>query len=728
MKEKEVVLQILGMHCTACATGIELGLKRLDGVLEAGVNFATKEAVVKYDEDKVTVDKIKAAVKRGGYEAVERVGDVSEKRRKEVRERTLLFFIGLSLTVPIVIITYFAAFPQKNIVLLTLATPVQFIVGWHFYRGAFSSVRNRFADMNVLVALSSSVAYFYSAYVTFFEPGEMGFFEAAAIVVTTITLGMLLEDIAVERTGDAIKKLMSIQPKTATVFRDGDEKEVSVDTVQVGDTVVVKPGNRIPVDGTVVDGHTYVDESMVTGESVPVEKNVGDTVFSGTVNKTGTVKFQAEKVSLETTLAQIVRLAREVQASKAPIQRIADKVVNVFVPVVVAISILTFTLWLFAFHDQALALTTTVAVLAISCPCALGIATPAAIMIGVGKGAENGVLIKNTAVLEVVKNLDTVVFDKTGTLTRGKLEVTDIAAEDKRGLLTVAAVAEKWSEHPIGQAVVRKAETEGISVPEPEAFEALPGFGVTAEVKGEKVLIGNRALMRNNNVSVTRLESEIEKLEGEGKTVLIVAVEGTAAGALAVSDTVKEHSKEAISTLQKMGLKVIMLSGDTNRTSQAIAKQLGVDDVIAEVVPAQKVETIKKLQAEGRFVAMVGDGINDAPAITQANVGVAIGSGTDVAVDAGDIVLIKDDPRDVATSIVLSRKTLAKIRQNLFWAFFYNAIMIPLAAGVLHPSLGVLIPPEAAATSMILSDLTVVGNSMLLRRFKPEKKHDGPAR
>lgn len=727
MKQKEVVLQILGMHCTACATGIESGLKRLDGVIDAGVNFATKEAVVKYDEDKVTVDKIKAAVKRGGYEAVERVEDVSEKRREEVRERMLLFFIGLALTVPIVIITYFTAFPQKNYVLLALATPVQFIVGWHFYRGAYSSLRNRFADMNVLVALSSSVAYVYSAYVTFFQPGEMGFFEAAAIVVTTITLGMLLEDMAVERTGDAIKKLMSIQPKTATVIRDGNEKDISVDDVQVGDTVAVKPGNRIPVDGTVVDGHTFVDESMVTGESVPVEKDVGDTVFSGTINKTGTVKFQAEKVGLETTLAQIVRLAREVQASKAPIQRIADKVVNVFVPVVVAISILTFTLWLFVLKDQALAVTTTVAVLAISCPCALGIATPAAIMIGVGKGAENGVLIKNTAVLEVAKNLDTVVFDKTGTLTRGKLDVTDVAAEDKtglykKGLLTIAAVAEKWSEHPIGQAIVRKAESEGINVSDPEAFEALPGFGVTAQVKGKKVLIGNRALMQNNNVSLTRLESEIEKLEGEGKTVLIVAVEGAAAGALAVSDTVKEHSKEAISTLQKMGLKVAMLSGDTKRTSAAIAKQLGVDTVIAEVVPAQKVEEIKKLQAEGHFVAMVGDGINDAPAITQANVGIAIGSGTDVAVDSGDIVLIKDDPRDVATSIELSRKTLAKIRQNLFWAFFYNLIMIPLAAGVLHPSLGVLIPPEAAATSMILSDITVVGNSMLLRRFKPQKK------
>ena len=719
MKEKEVVLQILGMHCTACATGIESGLKRLDGVMEAAVNFATKEAMVKYDEDKVTLDKIKATVKRGGYEAVERIEDVSEKRRKEVRSRMLLFFFGLILTVPIAIISFLLMFPEKNYVLLALATPVQFVVGWHFYKGAYGSIRNRFADMNVLVALSSSVAYFYSAIATFFMPDGMGFFDASAVVITTITLGMLLEDMAVERTGDAIKKLMSLQPNTATVIQEGQETAISIDAVQIGDTVIVKPGERIPVDGTVMEGRTFVDESMITGESVPVEKKVGDTVFGGTINKTGSMKFQAEKVGLETTLAQIVRLAREVQASKAPIQRLADKVVNIFVPLVVSISILTFVVWFFVFNNQGLALTTMVAVLAISCPCALGIATPAAIMIGVGKGAENGVLIKNSAVLEVVQNLDTVVFDKTGTLTRGKLDVTDIVADDEKSVLDIAAVAEKWSEHPIGQAIVRKAEGEGNDVAEPEAFEALPGFGVSAKVEGKNVLIGNRALMRNNGISIEHLEREAEKLETEGKTVLIVASEGKAIGAVAVSDTAKEHSKEAVETLRKMGLNVIMLSGDTKTTAEAIAKQLGINEVLAEVVPAQKVEEIKKLQSKGHFVAMVGDGINDAPAITQANVGIAIGSGTDVAVDSGDIVLLKDDPRDVATSIKLSRKTLSKIKQNLFWAFFYNLIMIPLAAGVLQPFLGVLIPPEAAATSMILSDITVVGNSMLLRRFKP---------
>jgi len=719
MKEKEVVLQILGMHCPACAQGIETVLGRMDGIIEGKVNFVAKEAIIKFDEEKISLDKIKAAIKRGGYEAVEQVEDTVEKRRKEVRNRMLLFFFGLALTIPIVFITYFLTFPEKNYVLLALTTPVQFVVGFHFYRGAYNSIRNRFADMNVLVALSASTAYIYSVYSTFFPAGGMAFYEASAVVITTITLGLLLEDMAVERTGETIKKLMALQPKTAIVARDGEEKEIPIDEVQVGDIIIVKPGERIPVDGAVIEGRSFIDESMITGESVPVEKLVGNAVYSGTINKTGTLKFKAEKIGLETTLSQIVRLAREVQASKAPIQRLADKVVNVFVPIVVTIAIFALLVWHFAFKDEMMALTTAVSVLAISCPCALGIATPAAIMLGVGKGAESGVLIKNSAVLEVVKNLDTVVFDKTGTLTKGKLEVTEIIAEDKKALLEVSAIAEKRSEHPIGEAIVKKAESEGITVGEPDSFEALPGFGVAGKIKRKKILIGNRALMMNNRIAIEHLESEIERLEGEGKTVLIAAVNGNASGLLAVSDTLKEHSKEAVETLQKMGLKVVMLSGDTKRTAEAIAKQLGINEVLAEVVPAQKVEEIKKLQSQGRFVAMVGDGINDAPAITQANVGIAIGSGTDIAIEAGDIVLIKDDPRDVAVSIKLSRKTLGKIKQNLFWAFFYNVIMIPLAAGVLFPSLHILIPPEAAATSMILSDITVVGNSMLLRRWNP---------
>lgn len=720
MNEKEVVLQILGMHCPACAQGIEKGLSRLDGVVDAKVNFATKEAIVKFDSDKIAVEKLKATVKRGGYEAVEQVEDSAEKRHKEVRRQMLLFVFGLALTIPIVFITYFLSFPDKSYVLLALATPVQFIVGWHFYRGAYNSLRIRFADMNVLVALSASTAYGYSVLSTLYFNGEMMFFEASAVVITTITLGMLLEEMAVEKTGATIKKLMALQPKSAIVQRDGGEIEISVDEVLTGDVVIVRPGMRIPVDGKLVDGHSFVDESMITGESVPVEKTMNSNVFSGTINKTGTFKFRAEKVGKETMLAQIVRLAREVQASKAPIQRLADKVVNVFVPVVVAIATGAFLVWHFWFGDTGLALTTMVSVLAISCPCALGIATPAAIMIGVGKGAENGILIKNNAVLEVAKNINTVVFDKTGTLTKGKLEVADIVAEDPKQVLRVAATAEKRSEHPIGESIVRKAEDMGIVVSEPDSFEALPGFGISAKLKKQKILLGNVALMKDNKVSMNHLEQSIEKLEGEGKTVLVVAIDGKAVGLLGVSDTLKEQSKEAVQSLKEAGLKVVLLSGDTKRTANAVAKQLGIDEVLAEIVPAGKVEEIKKLQDQGRFVAMVGDGINDAPAITQANVGIAVGGGTDIAVEAGDIVLIKDDPRDVAVAIKLSKKTFGKIKQNLFWAFFYNALMIPLAAGVLYPSLHVLIPPEFAAAAMVVSDITVVGNSMLLRRWKPQ--------
>jgi|SRR5271157_113984 len=718
MKEREVILQILGMSCPSCSEGIQAGLARLDGVMEAKVNFASKEAIVRFDEDKIGLDKIKAAIKRGGYEAVEQIEDTSEKRRKQVKNRVLLFSIGLAFTIPILLISYLTEFSQKDYVLLVLATPVQFVVGWHFYRDAYVSIRNRFADMNVLVALSATAAYAYSVYSTFFLQGTV-FYDASAVVITTITLGVLLEEMAIERTGETLKRLMALQPKTAIVISGGQKKEIPINEVQVGDTIIVKPGERIPVDGSVIGGRTFVDESMISGESVPVEKAEGDTVLAGTMNKTGILKFTAEKVGFETTLAQIVRLTREVQASKAPIQRMADRVVNMFVPMVVSVSVAVFLVWHFGFLNDNLALTTMVSVLAISCPCALGIATPAAITIGVGDGAENGILIKNNAILEVVKNLDTIVFDKTGTLTKGQLEVTDIIGGDSNSILQVAAAVEKWSEHPIGQAIVRKAQSEKLVFGEPDSFEALPGFGVVTEFDGKKVLIGNRVLMQNNSVSVERFESDIQRLEAQGKTVLMVAVSGRVLGALALSDTLKDHSKQAVETLQKMGLNVIMLSGDTKRTAEAVAKQLGISEVMAEVIPAQKVEEIRKLQGQGRFVAMVGDGINDAPAITQANVGIAIGSGTDVAVEAGDLVLIKDDPRDVATAIDLSKKTFNKIRQNLFWAFFYNVIMIPLAAGVLYPSLGVLIPPEAAAISMILSDITVVGNSLLLRRWKP---------
>jgi len=706
------------MHCPACAQRIENNLSKLNGIIEAKVNYVSKEAIVRFNSDKTNIDKIKETIKKTGYEAIEQIEGIAEKRKKATKRKLLLFFIGLALTIPIVAITYFPSFPEKNLLLLALTTPVQFIVGWHFYKGAYNSLKNKFADMNVLVALSASAAYSYSLYSTIFNDASV-FYEASAVVITTITLGMLLEEMAVQKTGETIKKLMELQPKTAIVVQNGNEREIPVEKVKVNDIVIIKPGEKIPVDGVVISGHSFIDESMITGESIPVEKNVGDTVYSGTVNEAGTLKFRATKVGKETTLAQIVKLTREVQTSKAPIQRIADKVVNLFVPIVIIIAAAAFTIWFSFLQNETLALTTLVSILVIACPCALGIATPAAIMIGVGKGAENGILIKNSAVLEVVKELDTVVFDKTGTLTKGKLEVTDIITEDKQSFLKIAAVAEKRSEHPVGKAIIKKAESEGITVPEPDSFEALPGLGVAAKFKRNKILLGNRALMRNHKVIIEKLEDNIEKLEKEGKTTLIVAIDGKAVGLLAVSDTIKEHSKNAVKTLQETGLKVVMLTGDTKRTAEAIAKQLGINEVLAEVLPAEKVEEIRKLQNKGRFVAMVGDGINDAPAITQANVGIAIGGGTDIAMEAGDIVLVKDNPQDVAVSIKLSKKTLQKIKQNLFWAFFYNMLTIPLAAGILYPSLGILVRPEIAAATMILSDITVVGNSMLLKRWKP---------
>ena len=706
------------MHCPACAQRIEKALSKTDGILEAGVSFASKEAVVRFDSDRINVNEIKRIIDKAGYEAVEQDESFSvEERRKELNRKLLLFFFGLSLTIPIAVITYFLTFPEKNWVLLALTTPVQFVVGWHFYKGAYTSLKTRFADMNVLVALSSSAAYFYSLFSTIFA-NSMVFFEASAVVITTITLGMLLEEMAVEKTGETIKKLMRLQPKVAVIVRNGDEMEVLVDEVEVGDVVIVRPGERIPVDGTVVAGHSFVDESMITGEAVPVEKNVGDIVFSGTVNKTGTLKFRAVKVGSKTTLAQIVKLTREVQASKAPIQRFADRVVNYFVPAVVLVATSAFAVWYFMYGNLMLALTSFVSVLVIACPCALGIATPAAIMIGVGKGAENGILIKNSAVLEIVRNIDTVVFDKTGTLTKGELEVTNLIPDDKK-ILKMAAVAEKRSEHPIGKAIVKKAESKRIRIPEAESFEALPGLGVTVNFKHKKILVGNIELMKKNKIRIKRFEKDIERLQNEGKTVLVVAVDSKAVGLLAVSDTLKEHSREAVQKLRKMGLKVAMLTGDSKKSAEAVAKQLDINEVLAEVLPAEKVEAIRKLQHQGRFVAMVGDGINDAPAITQANVGIALGGGTDVAIEAGDIVLIKDDPRDVATSITLSKKTLQKIKQNLFWAFFYNMLTVPLAAGILYPFLQVLVRPEIAAATMILSDITVVGNSMLLKRWKP---------
>jgi len=616
-----------------------------------------------------------------------------------------------------------------NVVFFVLATPVQFVAGWRFYRGFWDAIRSRSANMDVLIAIGTSAAWGYSAIVTFLPyVGVRGvdpatYYDTAAVIIGLILLGKYFEEIAKGKASDAIRKLMDLAPRTAHVLRDGREEEVAVELVQLEDLVIIRPGERVPVDGTIVEGFSAIDESMITGESIPVDKKIGDTAIGATVNKTGFLKIRATRVGADTTLSQIIKLVEDAQVARAPIQKLADRVSSVFVPAVVAIATFTFFAWYIPLGQSvAHALLFFIAVLIIACPCALGIATPAAIMVGTGKGAENGLLIKGGEYLEKAHKLTTVVFDKTGTLTKGKPSVTDVAAFGSRSeadVLRLAASAEKGSEHPLGEAIVRAAAARGLPTEDPVDFEAIPGLGIRARIGGRPVLLGNRKLMGDAGVSIAGAEAVLQRFEADGKTAMILAVDATTTGVVAVADTLKDHSIEAVRALKAMGIEVIMMTGDNRRTAEAIARQAGVDRVIAEVLPDQKEEKIKELQGAGKVVSMVGDGINDAPALAQSDVGIALGSGTDVAMEAGGIVLIKDDLRDVVASIQLSRRTVQKIRQNLFWAFFYNAALIPLAAGVLA-GLGIVLNPIIAGAAMGFSSVSVVMNSMTLRRFTPK--------
>lgn len=615
-----------------------------------------------------------------------------------------------------------------NLVFFVLATPVQFVAGYRFYRGFFDAIRNKSANMDVLIAIGTTAAWAYSAVVTFLPffgvplADKGTYYDTAAVIIGLILLGKYFEEIAKGKAGDAIRKLMDLAPRTAHVIRDEREEEIPVELVQVDDLLIVRPGERIPVDGVIVGGFSAIDESMITGESIPVEKKVGDIAIGATINKTGLLRIRATRVGADTTLNQIIKLVEDAQASRAPIQRLADRVASVFVPAVVGIAAFTFFLWSVPLGASvAHALVFFIAVLIIACPCALGIATPAAIMVGTGKGAENGLLIKGGEYLEKAHKLTTVVFDKTGTLTKGRPSVTDIVpvgAIPEEEILRLAASAEKGSEHPLGEAIVRAATSRGPTLEDPNEFEAIPGQGVRAAIGDRHILLGNRMLMTSAGIPVSGAESVLHTMEDAGKTAMILAVDGEVAGVIAVADTLKDHSVEAVRALKAMGIEVVMLTGDNRRTAEAIARQVGVDDVIAEVLPAQKVEVIKDLQKRGKVVAMVGDGINDAPALAQSDVGIALGSGTDVAMEAGGIVLIKDDLRDVVASIQLSRRTVQKIRQNLFWAFFYNTALIPIAAGVLA-GIGIVLNPIIAGAAMGFSSVSVVMNSMTLRRFKP---------
>ena len=733
--QSHVDLKLSGMSCAACAQRIEKVLNKLDGVLKATVNFATETASVEFNSADITVAEMKKAVVNAGYKA-EELGDRSpteleqaEREREIKRQKGLVIFSSI-LSLPLLIYMFVMLFNAHAVVppiimnpyfQFALATPIQFIAGANFYKEAYVALKGRSANMSVLVALGTSAAYLYSV-VTTFSPQWVThrevYYETSAIIITLILLGKTLETIAKGRTSEAIKKLLDLQSKTATVLRDGKEVQIPVEDVQVGDLVLVKPGEKIPVDGVIKEGYSTVDESMLTGESVPVDKKVGDEVIGATINKHGTLTFEATKVGRDTALAQIVKIVEQAQGSKAPIQRMADIISGYFVPVVVVVAIITMAAWYYGADpgNFTRALTNFTAVLVIACPCALGLATPTSIMVGTGKGAENGILIKSGEYLEKAHQLNAVVLDKTGTITKGEPTLTDTVVLDQsyseQTLLKIAAAVEKLSEHPLAQAIVKSAEDKGFTLDKPEHFEAIPGHGVQGTLGGKQILLGTRKLMQENQVDIKEHISQVESLEEQGKTVMLMAISGKPVALIAVADTVKEHSREAITELQKMGIEVWMITGDNTRTARAIAKEVGIDHVLAEVLPEDKAKEVENLRSQGKTVGMVGDGINDAPALVTADVGFAIGTGTDVAIEAADITLMRGDLRGLVASIKLSRATIKNIKQNLFWALFYNTVGIPVAA------LG-LLNPVIAGAAMALSSVSVVSNALRLKKFAP---------
>jgi P-type Cu+ transporter len=728
MKTKEV-LKISGMTCAACSARIERKLNKLDGIENINVNLIAEKATFDYNENKVKLNDIVNMIQGLGYGA-ETEEELSpdqdkEKREKEISKLRISLIISAVLSFPLVVAMITAMLGIQIEILhnaylqLLIALPVQFIIGFRFYKGAFYALKSKSPNMDVLVVMGTSAAFFYSVYNVFYQVVQMGmmkdlYFEASAIIITLILLGKYLEAIAKGKTSEAIKKLMGLQPKTARVIRNNIEQDILIEEVIIGDIIVVKPGEKIPVDGTIVFGNSSIDESMITGESMPTGKKVGDNVIGATINKYGTFKFKTTKIGNGTVLAQIIKMVEDAQGSKAPIQKIADKVSGVFVPIVLAIAVITFLIWFFVVGNTSAAIISAVAVLVIACPCALGLATPTAIMVGTGKGAENGILIKGGEHLETTYKLNAIVLDKTGTITKGQPEVTDIiplGILKENEILSLASIAEKRSEHPLGVAIYEKGKKELGEILDPNNFEAVVGKGIIADINGKNICIGTRKLMLQNKIDVSSIEQILISLETNGKTAMLISVDNKLEGIIAVADTVKKNSKEAIKQLQEMGIEVYMITGDNKTTANAIAKLVGIKNVLAEVLPHNKAEEVEKLKSQGKIVGMVGDGINDAPALATADVGMAIGTGTDVAIAAADITLMSGDLQLIVTAIKLSRKTMSKIKQNLFWAFVYNIIGIPFAAlGLLNPII--------AGAAMAFSSVSVVTNSLSLKRFK----------
>jgi Cu+-exporting ATPase len=747
---KKAIYPVGGMTCASCVARVEEALKSVPGVVSVAVNLASERATVEYLEGIPYTD-LKKAVDEAGYELgpeILALEDVSQTAQREVRKVRDRLIFAAALAVPLMVLSLIPGLGEKSYIrylMLALATPVQFWAGWRFYKGMWGALKHRTSDMNTLIAVGTSAAYIYSVVAVFF-PGvfESGglkadtYFDTSSAIVTLILLGRFLEARAKGQTSEAIKKLIGLQSKTATIWRDGTEKEIAIDDLQVGDLVLVKPGERVPVDGVIREGNSSLDESMITGESIPVEKNPGDEVIGATINKTGAFRFEATRVGKDTTLARIVRLVEEAQGSKAPIQRLADVIASYFVPTVIGIALVTFLVWFFAGPQPSLtyAFLNFVAVLIIACPCALGLATPTAIMVGTGKGAEYGILIRSAETLERAHKINAVLLDKTGTLTKGEPNVTDVIAVPpltESEVLRLAASIEKQSEHPLGAAIVRAAGEKALEAMAVTDFKADPGHGVEGRIDGRRLVLGNLRMMQEQGFKLNGLEKQADRLWERGRTVMFLGMDGKVTGLIALADTLKQNAPEAVRQLRRLGLEVVMITGDNRRTAEAIAKEAGIERVFAEVLPENKAEEVKRLQSEGKVVAMVGDGINDAPALAQADVGIAIGTGTDVAMETGDITLIRGELNVIVTAIALSKRTLRTIRQNLFWAFAYNVILIPVAAGVLYLVFGRqgvpsqlnfvfgqfgFLNPILAAAAMALSSITVISNSLRLRGFR----------